>query len=80
MTWQHVSAKQLKGAELDPLWETADADRGNNVYEGAITPTTFKISKPPETSNRMKDADLEVGRDSLATRPGGETKKAEGSK
>ncbi len=35
VTWQYVSGKELKGAELDPLWETADADRGNNVYDGA---------------------------------------------
>lgn len=80
VTWQYVSGKQLKGAELDPMWETADADRGNNVYEGAITPTTLKIAKPPEGSNRMKDADLEVGPDSLATKPSVEPKKDEGSK
>lgn len=81
VTWQYVSAKQLKGAELDPLWETADADRGNNVYEGAITPTTFKVARPPEGGgNRMKDANLEVGPDSLATKPSAEPKKDEGSK
>ncbi|ENZ81870.1 MULTISPECIES: M1 family metallopeptidase [Caulobacter] len=80
VTWQYVSAKQLKGAELDPLWETADADRGNNVYDGPITRTTFKIAKPPEGGNRMKDANLEVGSDSLATRPSAEPKKDEGSK
>jgi aminopeptidase N len=80
VTWQYVSAKQLKGAELDPLWETADADRGNNVYDGPITRTTFKIAKPPEGGNRMKDANLEVGSDSLATRPSAESKKDEGSK
>lgn len=80
VTWQYVSAKQLKGAELDPLWETADADRGNNVYDGPIIRTTFKIAKPPEGGNRMKDANLEVGSDSLATRPSAETKKDEGSK
>jgi aminopeptidase N len=43
VTWQYVSPKELKGAEIDPLWETADADRGNNVFDGAITPTTLKI-------------------------------------
>ncbi|WP_168074163.1 M1 family metallopeptidase [Caulobacter sp. SSI4214] len=80
VTWQYVSAKQLKGAELDPLWETADADRGNNVYDGPITRTTFKMAKPPEGGNRMKDANLEVGSDSLATRPSAEPKKDEGSK
>ncbi|HJV42366.1 M1 family metallopeptidase [Caulobacter sp.] len=74
VTWQYVSTKQLKGAEIDPLWETADADRGNNVYEGAIMPTTLKITKPPEASSRMKDANLKVDPDSLATQAVPETK------
>ncbi|CAN5331734.1 M1 family metallopeptidase [soil metagenome] len=69
VTWQYVSSKQIKGAELDPMWETADADRGNNVYAGAITPTTLKISKPLEASNRMKDADLKIEPGALTPLP-----------
>lgn len=75
VTWQYVSGKELKGAELDPLWETADADRGNNVYDGAITPTTLKIMKFPEMGNRMKDANLKVEPGGLATFPAPDPKK-----
>ena len=49
-----VTGKELKGAELDPKWETADADRGNNVYEGAITPMTLRLPKFPEGSKMRK--------------------------
>jgi aminopeptidase N len=81
VTWQYLSPKQVKGAELDPLWETADADRSNNVFDGVIAPTTLKIIKPPEAgSNRMKDANLKVDPDSLATQSAGEAKKDEGPK
>jgi aminopeptidase N len=82
VTWQYVSTKQVKAAELDPLWETADADRGNNVYTGAIAPVTLKFSKPPEAANRMKDADLKIEPGSLntlpATDPKAETAKKDG--
>jgi aminopeptidase N len=80
VTWQYVSTKDLKGAQIDPLWETADADRGNNIYEGAITPTTLKIQKAPETANRMKDANLKVEPGGLGTLPSEEPKKDESSK
>lgn len=32
ITWEWSTAKTLMRAELDPLQETADADRGNNVW------------------------------------------------
>ncbi|WP_454718890.1 M1 family metallopeptidase [Caulobacter segnis] len=80
VTWQYVSPKDLKGAELDPLWETADADRGNNVYEGAITPMTLKIQKAPDQTNRMKDANLKVEPGGLGTLPSEEPKKDEPKK
>ena len=80
VTWQYVSPKDLKGAELDPLWETADADRGNNVYEGAIAPMTLRIQKAPEAANRMKDANLKVEPGGLATLPAEEPKKDEAKK
>jgi aminopeptidase N len=81
VTWQYVSAKQVKGAQIDPLWETADADRSNNVFDGVIAPTTLKITKPPEVgSNRMKDANLKVDPDSLTTQPTPDDKKADPKK
>lgn len=80
VTWQYVTGKELKGAELDPKWETADADRGNNVYEGAITPMTLRLPKFPEGSNRMKDANLKVEPGGLGTFPAEEPKKEDGPK
>ncbi|HEY0647971.1 M1 family metallopeptidase, partial [Phenylobacterium sp.] len=34
VNWQYVTPKTLRRAEIDPLWETADADRENNLFEG----------------------------------------------
>ncbi|MBL8770455.1 MAG: M1 family metallopeptidase [Phenylobacterium sp.] len=66
VTWQHVTAKTLKKAEIDPLWETADADRGNNVYEGAGQARTLKVSGPEkDEGDKLKDNDLRVTTDGL---------------
>lgn len=67
VTWQFVSAKTLVKAELDPMWETADADRSNNVYAGQIEPVTLGIDKPEDAKNRMKDSDMKVLPDGLRT-------------
>ncbi|WP_040370377.1 M1 family metallopeptidase [Blastomonas sp. AAP53] len=67
VTWQFVTPKTLTRAEVDPLWETADADRSNNVYTGQIDPRTLKIDTPEEGKNRMKDSDMKVLPDSLRT-------------
>jgi len=67
VTWQFVTPKTLTRAEVDPLWETADADRFNNVYTGQIDPKTLGIETPEETKNRMKDSDVKVQPDSLRT-------------
>jgi aminopeptidase N len=67
VTWQFVTPKTLTRAEVDPLWETADADRSNNVYTGQIDPKTLGIETPEETKNRMKDSDVKVQPDSLRT-------------
>ena len=67
VTWQFVTPKTLVRAEVDPLWETADADRSNNVYTGQIDPKTLGIETPEETKNRMKDSDVKVQPDSLRT-------------
>ena len=67
VTWQFVTPKTLTRAEVDPLWETADADRSNNVYTGQIMPKTLGIDTPEEGKNRMKDSDMKVLPDSLRT-------------
>ena len=70
VTWQHVTAKTLKSAEIDPLWETADADRSNNGYPRAIEPAVLKVRDDPTGGdNRMADSDLEVTPDSTKTKP-----------
>lgn len=69
VTWQHVTTKTVARAEIDPLWETADADRANNVVAGRIDTRTLEIETPPETINRMKDADVKILPGSLRTQP-----------
>lgn len=70
VTWQRLSAKTLKKAEIDPLWETADADRENNVFEGAGAERILKLAKPPpEAEDKIRDNDLKVSPDSLQTLP-----------
>lgn len=68
--WQYVTPKTLVRAELDPLWETADADRGNNIVGSIAPPADLKVTTPPEPrDNRMRDDDLKVLPDSLQTLP-----------
>lgn len=69
VTWELVTAKTVTRAELDPLWETADANRGNNFFTGEIETKTLRIAKPEETENRMKDSDLKVMPGALETYP-----------
>ena len=64
-----MTAKAVARAELDPLWETADANRGNNVFTGEIETKTLRIARPEEAENRMKDSDLKVMPGSLETFP-----------
>lgn len=68
VTWQHVTPKTLKSAEVDPMWEIADADRSNNHYPRRIEPATLKVRGGSEAPNRMKDMERQVGPDSLTTR------------
>jgi len=68
--WQHVTMKKLKAAMVDPLWETADADRSNNGYPRSIEPATLKVRDDrTDSDNRMADMELEVTPDSIKTRP-----------
>ncbi|WP_353217558.1 M1 family metallopeptidase, partial [Sandarakinorhabdus sp.] len=70
VTWQHVTPKTLKSAEIDPLWETADADRSNNAYPRRIEPAVLKVNdERTDTDNRMADSELDVTPDSTKTRP-----------
>jgi len=67
--WQYVSNKTLVSAELDPLWETADAVRANNYFPRRIDEQSFTLSAPPTpAANRMRDSDVEVSPDSTAVR------------
>ncbi len=69
--WLHTSTRTLKRAEVDPLWETADADRDNNVYEGAGLVRTLKVASPEAAArdDRLKDDNLKVLPESLRTYP-----------
>jgi hypothetical protein len=70
--WRHVTPKTLRRAEVDPLWETADADRDNNVFEGAPRVRTLRVTSTPEPTpgaDRIRDSDLKVMPDSLQTVP-----------
>ena len=56
-------------AEVDPLLETADANRANNFFPRRIDERTMRLSPaPPPGENRMRDSDVEVSPDSTATR------------
>jgi hypothetical protein len=69
VVWQHVSSRTLTSAEIDPLWETADANRGNNFYPRRIDERSLRLSPPPPPGeNRMRDSDVEVSPDSTAAR------------
>lgn len=72
VSWLYTSPKTLRRAEIDPLWETADANRDNNVFEGAGSPRTLKVITPErnDAENRLKDDNLKVLPDSLQTFPG----------
>ena len=69
VTWQHVTPKVLKAAEVDPQWETADADRSNNAYPRRIEPAVMQVRDDfGGGDNRMADSELEVTPDSTKTR------------
>ena len=69
VTWQYVTTKVLTQAELDPLWETADADRNNNYFPARIDTTELTIPSAPPAPNRMRDSGVQVSPESLRTRP-----------
>ena len=69
VTWQYVTMKTLKQAEIDPNWETADADTSNNAFPRKIDQQRFEVREAEEQANRMKDDDVVVTPDSLKTQP-----------
>lgn len=69
VTWEYVTPRTVVRAEIDPLWETADADRSNNVFTGDIRTRTLKISSPAAEPNLMRDSDVKVMPDALRTQP-----------
>ena len=69
VTWQYVTPKTVTRAEIDPLWETADADRSNNVYSGPIDSRTLEVVLPSSGSNPMRDAKVKVTPNSIRPVP-----------
>jgi aminopeptidase N len=72
VSWRYVTPKTLRRAEVDPLWETADADRGNNTFEGGLPVRTLRVTGPETPaagSDRLRDDDLKVSPESLQTYP-----------
>jgi aminopeptidase N len=59
--WPYVTTKTLRRAEVDPLWETADADRANNVFDGAGVSRALKVAPAPTPAeDKLKDNSLKV--------------------
>nr|WP_303657374.1 M1 family metallopeptidase [Asticcacaulis aquaticus] len=69
VTWQYVTAKTLKQAEIDPNWETADVDPSNNAFPRKIDDVRANVTDAEELPNRMKDDDVVVTPDSTKTQP-----------
>lgn len=69
IVWTYVSDKKLVSVELDPLHETADANRNNNHFPQKIEPTRLQLFKDAEPKNQMKDDELMVTPSSLDTQP-----------
>lgn len=67
--WQFVTPKTIRSALIDPVLETADADRANNSFPRLIDTKTFGVTEVPELPNRMRDADKVVSPDSIKANP-----------
>ncbi|MBO6878920.1 MAG: hypothetical protein JJ873_16180, partial [Maricaulis sp.] len=68
--WSYITDRQVVSVELDPLYETADADRTDNHYPPRIEPTRLELYRSGQgsSSNMMSDLDRRVTRDSIRTR------------
>jgi len=68
VTWTYLTDREVVSVELDPLWETADADRSDNYFPQRIEPTRLEVYRSSSnSSNMMGDMDLRVSRDSVET-------------
>jgi len=70
VNWTYTSDKEVISVELDPRYETADAVRSNNYYPPRIEPTRLDAYQDRQTGrNLMKDMDLKVQQNGVATLP-----------
>ncbi|MBR9825380.1 MAG: M1 family metallopeptidase [Alphaproteobacteria bacterium] len=69
-TWVYRTQQEVVSVELDPLWETADADRTDNYYPPRILPTRLEMYRSNRSfDDQMSDMDQRVTRDSIQSRP-----------
>ena len=69
ITWTYTTDREVVSVELDPLWETADADRSDNYFPPRIEPTRLELYRSSGSrSNPMADSDRRVTRDSIQDR------------
>ncbi|WP_300529789.1 M1 family metallopeptidase [Maricaulis sp.] len=69
-TWVYRTQREVVSVELDPLWETADADRTDNYYPPRIEPTRLEMYRSSSNSSTMMDdMDRRVTRDDIQDRP-----------
>ena len=62
--------REVVSVELDPLHETADADRSDNFFPPRIEPTRLEVYRSSsDNDTMMDDMDQRVTRDSIRTRP-----------
>ena len=55
VTWTYVTDRQVVSVELDPLRETADADRTDNYYPPRIEPTRLELYRSSSNPSSMMD-------------------------
>ncbi|WP_019961815.1 M1 family metallopeptidase [Woodsholea maritima] len=68
-TWTYFSDKKVTQVEVDPHWETADADRSDNFFPRRIEPSRLELYRSNYTpESMMADMDRVVTRDSIRHR------------
>jgi hypothetical protein len=60
-----ITDGEIASIELDPRWETADADRSNNHYPPKIEPSRLEVYKNKRSKNLMQRLDMKVEPDGL---------------
>ena len=55
-----ITRKEITGIELDPLQETADANRDNNYWPPRPIKSRFQMHKRKKGSNPMREAQEEA--------------------